>query len=138
MYSTPSRERGRSSHGCCRVATLSEDALLRKYASDLHANEIMLLAYYIAAVNIETAYTEIAGEYRSFEGIALADTLQASEAGDRRDTTFFPRNNDRIERQLSLDIRVIVSNPPWSSGQGSHEDDNANEALSQHSTLEAR
>ena len=57
----------------------------------------------------------------------LTDTFQASEATDQKDTTFFPRNNARIERQLGLDIRVIVSNPPWSSGQGSYEDDNANQ-----------
>ena len=56
-----------------------------------HANEIMLLAYYIAAVNIEMAYSEIAGEYRPFEGIVLTDTFQASEASDQRDMTFFPR-----------------------------------------------
>ena len=79
----------------------SED-LLRKYASNLHANEIMLLAYYIAAVNIETAYAEIAGDYEPFEGIVLTDTFQASEASDRKDTAFFPRNNARIERQLGL------------------------------------
>ena len=106
---------------------IDRDDLLRKYASNLHANEIMLLAYYIAAVNIEMTYSEIAGEYRPFEGIVLADTFQASEASDRTDTTFFPRNNARIERQLGLDIRVIISNPPWSSGQGSFEDDNANQ-----------
>ena len=106
---------------------IDRDVLLRKYASELHANEIMLLAYYIAAVNIEATYAEIAGEYQPFEGIVLTDTFQASEAGDRRDTTFFPRNNDRIERQLDLDIRVIIGNPPWSRGQGSHEDDNANQ-----------
>ena len=103
------------------------DALLRKYASELHANEIMLLAYYIAAVNIETAYAEIAGEYQPFEGIVLTDTFQSSESGDRKDTSFFPRNNERMERQLGLDIRVIIGNPPWSSGQGRHEDDNANQ-----------
>ena len=106
---------------------IDRDALLRKYASELHANEIMLLAYYVAAVNIETANAEIAGEYQPFEGIVLTDTFQASEATDRTDTTFFPRNNARIERQLGLDIRVIISNPPWSRGQGSHEDDNANQ-----------
>ena len=105
---------------------INKDALLRKYASELHANEIMLLAYYIAAVNIETAYAEIAGEYQPFEGIVLTDTFQASEAGDRRDTSFFPRNNERMERQLGLDIRVIIGNPPWSRGQGRHDDDNAN------------
>ena len=107
---------------------IDREELLRKYASELHANEIMLLAYYIAAVNIEATYAEIAGEYQPFDGIVLTDTFQASEAGDRRDTTFFPRNNDRIERQLDLDIRVIMGNPPWSRGQGSHEDDNANQA----------
>ena len=106
---------------------VDRDTLLRKYASELHANEIMLLAYYIAAVNIETAYAEIAGEYQPFEGIVLTDTFQASETSDRADTTFFPRNNARIERQLGLDIRVIISNPPWSSGQGLYEDDNANQ-----------
>ena len=106
---------------------IERDALLRKYASEMHANEIMLLAYYVAAVNIETANAEIAGEYQPFEGIVLTDTFQASEASDRTDTTFFPRNNARIERQLSLDIRVIISNPPWSSGQGLYEDDNANQ-----------
>ena len=106
---------------------IDKDDLLRKYASNLHANEIMLLAYYIAAVNIEMTYTEISGDYRPFEGIVLTDTFQASETTDQRDTTFFPRNNARIERQLRLDIRVIISNPPWSSGQGSYEDDNANQ-----------
>ena len=106
---------------------IDSKTLLRKYTSELHANEIMLLAYYIAAVNIETAITEVAGEYQPFEGIVLTDTFQASEAGDRADTTFFPRNNSRIERQLGLDLRVIVSNPPWSIGQGSYEDDNANQ-----------
>ena len=106
---------------------IDREDLLRKYASNLHANEIMLLAYYIAAVNIEMTYAEKAGEYQPFEGIVLTDTFQASEASDRTDTTFFPSNNARIERQLGLDIRVIISNPPWSRGQGSHEDDNANQ-----------
>ena len=106
---------------------IDRDDVLRKYGLELHANEIMLLAYYIAAVNIETAYAEVAGEYQPFEGIVLTDTFQASETNDRRDTTFFPRNNARIERQLNLDIRVIMSNPPWSRGQGRHDDDNANQ-----------
>ena len=63
---------------------IDRDALLRKYASELHANEIMLLAYYVAAVNIETANADIAGEYQPFEGIVLTDTFQASEASDRQ------------------------------------------------------
>ena len=107
---------------------IDTEDLLRKYAFNLHANEVMLLAYYIAAVNIEMAYAEISGEYQPFEGIVLTDTFQTSEVSDQKDTTFFPRNNDRIQRQLGLDIRVIISNPPWSRGQGDYEDDNANQA----------
>ena len=87
----------------------------------------MLLAYYIAAINIETTYAEIAKEYRPFDGIVLTDTFQASEASDRKDTAFFPRNNARMEHQLRLDIRVVISNPPWSGGQRKYEDDNANQ-----------
>ena len=106
---------------------IDRDVLLRKYTSELHANDIMLLAYYIAAANIETTYAAIMSEYQPFSGIVLTDTFQASEAADQKDSTFFPRNNARIEHQLDLDIRVIVSNPPWSSGQGSFEDNNANQ-----------
>ena len=106
----------------------------RKYREELHANEILLLAYYIAAVNIENAYREAlasAGQdehYEPFGGIVLTDTFQLSEAGDPMDTVFFPRNNDRADRQKGLDIRVIVSNPPWSAGQKSQNDDNQNMA----------
>ena len=107
---------------------ITPEALERKYASELHANEIMLFAYYIAAMNIETAYQSQRpdGPYRPFEGIVLADTFQMSEAGDLMDTAVFPRNNDRADRQLGLDIRVIVANPPWSAGQKSQNDDNQN------------
>ena len=102
--------------------------LPRKYASELHANEIMLLAYYIAAVNIEAAYADLAGEYQPFEGIVLTDTFQLAEAGNPMDPHFFPYNNSRAERQQELDIRVIIGNPPWSVGQRSHEDDNVNQS----------
>uniref|UniRef100_UPI0035620F36 type ISP restriction/modification enzyme n=1 Tax=Gemmatimonas sp. TaxID=1962908 RepID=UPI0035620F36 len=113
---------------------ISPEALPRKYASELHANEIMLLAYYIAAINIETAYrgaiAEHAGAepdgYKPFTGIVLTDTFQMTEDGDSMDTYFFPRNNERADRQKSLDIRVIVGNPPYSVGQSSQNDDNAN------------
>ena len=111
---------------------IGPDDLSRKYGEELHANEILLLAYYIAAVNIENAYRESlasAGqnaEYEPFDGIVLTDTFQLSEAGDPMDEVFFPRNNARAERQRDLDIRVILSNPPYSAGQKSQNDDNAN------------
>src|SRR5699024_7851865 len=80
---------------------ISPHDLARKYAAELHANEIMLLAYYIAAVNIETTYhalTRTEGEaeaqqaYEPFEGIVLADTFQITEDGDTLDELIFPQN----------------------------------------------
>ncbi|MDR1078608.1 MAG: DEAD/DEAH box helicase family protein, partial [Propionibacteriaceae bacterium] len=107
----------------------SED-LARKYATELHANEILLLAYYIAAANIEVTYHSLAGqtdgEYTPFEGIVLADTFQMTEVGDTLDNAVFTANNDRATTQLELPIRVIVGNPPYSVGQTSGNDDNAN------------
>ncbi|MCK8673951.1 DEAD/DEAH box helicase [Rhodococcus sp. HM1] len=105
--------------------------LARKYAGELHANEIMLLAYYIAAVNIETTYhalasDESASEYTPFEGIVLADTFQITEGGDSLDAVMFPQNNDRIVRQNKIPINVVIGNPPYSVGQTSANDLNAN------------
>lgn len=88
--------------------------LARKYANELHANEIMLLAYYIAAVNIESTYHALAGktadadDYEPFPGMVLADTFQISEAGDSMDAIMFPQNNDRIVRQLETPMNVIL------------------------------
>ncbi|GAA1625265.1 DEAD/DEAH box helicase [Catellatospora bangladeshensis] len=105
----------------------SED-LLYKYTQELHANEILLLAYYIAAINIEATYHGIAGgEYVSFNGIVLTDTFQMAEDGDPMDEFIFPQNNERVAHQKSLDIRVIVGNPPYSVGQTSQNDGNQNQ-----------
>lgn len=101
--------------------------LARKYANELHANEIMLLAYYIAAVNIETTYHALSKtEYSPFEGIVLTDTFQMTEEDDSMDTEMFPQNNSRIIKQLAAPIHIIVGNPPYSSGQDSANDLNAN------------
>ena len=90
--------------------------LPRKYETELHANDMLLLAYYIAAINIEAAYHDLAGadSYSPFDGIALTDTFQAAEQEPPMVETLFPRNDERIERQKQLDIRVIIGNPPWS------------------------
>ena len=101
--------------------------LARKYADELFANEIMLLAYYIAAVNIETTYHALTkAPYTPFQGIVLADTFQITEDGDSMDALMFPQNNDRIQRELAAPIHVIVGNPPYSVGQTSANDLNAN------------
>jgi predicted helicase len=108
------------------------DDLQRKFRHELHANEIVLLAYYVAAVNIEATYHGLlpAGEtspYEPFPGIVLTDTFQSSEDDDRYDDHgIFGDNNDRVKAQNALDIRVIVGNPPYSAGQDSGNDNNQN------------
>ena len=106
--------------------------LERKYREELHANEFVLLAYYIAAVNIEEAYRGRRGEdtdYEPFSGIVLTDTFNLNKQGE--EPTLFPKewmpvNNTRAERQQELPIQVIVGNPPWSAKQRSAADDNPN------------
>jgi len=102
------------------------DELAHKYKYEIHANEIVLLAYYIAAINIEAVYHSLAGgEYVPFEGICLTDTFQLYEKGDLI-SQLLEDNSVRRKRQKSLDIRVIVGNPPYSIGQGSENDNNDN------------
>ncbi len=106
--------------------------LARKYARELHANEIVLLAYYIAAVNTEATYHALAQasgagqEYEPFEGIVLTDTFQLSEGKGSLDEQMFPDNNKRAKRQKAVDIRVIVGNPPYSAQQERENDGNKN------------
>ncbi|MHA7156293.1 DEAD/DEAH box helicase [Arthrobacter sp. TMN-50] len=108
--------------------------LHRKYTQELFANEIVLLSYYIAAINIETVFAEesarhqLAHGYVPFDGIALTDTFQLNESdGAFESGGFFPENSERVRRQKNQDLRVIVMNPPYSAGQASANDDNQNQ-----------
>ena len=117
---------------------IKPEDLARKYANELFATEIMLLAYYVSAVNIETTYNalreeaalrngEPAPEYVPFTNIALADTFQIHEEGDIPDLNIFRENNETIERQKKAPINVVIGNPPYSVGQKSANDLNANQ-----------
>jgi predicted helicase len=111
------------------LSDLITDAdLPRKYRHELHANEINLLAYYVAAVNIEEAYhARMGGNYVPFDGILLTDTFQMSEADDELDSEgVFVENNQGVIAQTAAPISVIVGNPPYSAGQSSANDNNAN------------
>lgn len=100
--------------------------LTYKYKNEIHANELVLLAYYIAAINIEAVYhSEIIDEYTPFQGICLTDTFQMYEKEDLVDQVLVD-NSARRKRQKSLDIQVIIGNPPYSAGQESANDNNAN------------
>ncbi len=114
---------------------IDKDALPHKFSHELHANEIVLLAYYIATVNIETALHAVTGTYLPFNGIVLTDTFQMTEEDDLVDRVVLPENNEKAERQLAQPIRVIVGNPPYSSKQETQNDNNQNLA---YPTLDAR
>ena len=102
--------------------------ILRKYTQELHANEIVLLSYYIAAINIEAVFDDINGEepYAPFEGIVLTDTFESTEQEDTLDDSFFGTNDERLKRQQEKPITAIIGNPPYSIGQGSQNDNNQN------------
>ncbi len=114
---------------------IQPEDLERKYHKELHANEILLLAYYIASVNIEETYRGQRGgdsDYEPFEGIILTDTFNLNKFKEAEQYTLLPdeqrmiENNKRIERQQNLPIEVIIGNPPWSAKQKSSADDNRN------------
>ena len=104
------------------------ESLPAKYASELHANEILLLPYYIAAVNIESAYHAMtqSDTYRPFNGIVLTDTFQLSESHSFMEETVFKANSERIEAQRRASITAIIGNPPYSIGQDSANDNAKN------------
>ncbi len=111
---------------------ISQDELENKYKNEIHANEIILLAYYIAAINIEQVYHSIMqsnmeGEstYEPFNGICLTDTFALYEKEDLA-TPVMSDNSGRRKKQKALDIRVIMGNPPYSAGQQSADDDAKN------------
>lgn len=103
--------------------------ILRKYVHELHANEIVLLSYYIAAINIETVFDEINGPdecYVPFKGIVLTDTFESTEEQPVLDDKLFGENNARLKEQQKEPITVIIGNPPYSAGQKNQNDNNAN------------
>ena len=113
--------------------------LERKYRKEIKANEIVLLAYYIASVNIENAYHDASGssEFTPFEGICLTDSFQLSERACQEDfgEDVFPVNGPRARAQKRTPIQVVIGNPPYSVGQKSANDNAQNQ---KYPDLEAR
>lgn len=111
---------------------ISKEDLLRKYQNEIHANEIVLLAYYIAAVNIENAFHDAIEhkDYIPFDGICLTDTFQLGETdhADKIFTEMFPQNSERVAKQKKAPLRVIIGNPPYSVGQKSANDNAQNQS----------
>lgn len=102
------------------------EAAKSKYKNQLHANEIVLLAYYIAAINIEESYHDLTGgDYTPFEGIVLTDTFQLGE-NEGQFEEMLPENSARAKRQQGKKIRVVIGNPPYAEGQDDGNDNNQN------------
>jgi predicted helicase len=97
-----------------------------KYENELHCNEVMLLPYYIASMNIEHAYFERTGEYKAFPGICLVDTFELSEPEQASLSFVTKENAERVQKQKSAPIFVIVGNPPYNAWQVDESDNNKN------------
>ena len=108
-------------------------ALEDKYTGELHCNEVMLLPYYIASMNIEHEFYETMGAYRPFEGICLVDTFELAE--DRQLPLFAPKNAQRVESQKGTPMFVVIGNPPYNMGQVNENDNNKNR---KYKTMDAR
>ena len=108
-------------------------ALTEKYTAELHCNEVMLLPYYIASMNIEHEFYEATGRYQPFEGICLVDTFELAE--DRQLLLLTPENTRRVESQKETPMFVIIGNPPYNVGQINENDNNKNR---KYETMDAR
>ncbi|MCA2503680.1 type ISP restriction/modification enzyme [Staphylococcus xylosus] len=94
--------------------------ITHKFMKELHANEIVLLSYYIAAINIEATFDDIdkkSTNYVPFKGIVLTDTFDSLENVNTLDDTYFSTNNERLKQQQKSPITVIIGNPPYSAKQ---------------------
>ncbi len=109
---------------------ISKQDLPYKYKNEIHANEIVLLAYYIACINIEAVYDDLAKEnqYQPFNGMVLTDTFQLYEQERDMIADLLPDNSKKRTAQKERDITVVIGNPPYSAGQGSANDNAANVA----------
>lgn len=108
---------------------IRKEDMLRKYKHEIHCNEIVLLAYYVADVNIESVFHDIMKpeEYQMYDGICLTDTFQLNEHGDNDIfSQLFPENSERVLKQKKAPVRVIIGNPPYSVGQSSANDNAKN------------
>ena len=112
---------------------IRKTALEYKYTSSLHCNEVMLLPYYIASMNIEHEFYEATGRYLPFEGICLVDTFELAKP--QQMVLFSEKNAERVERQKETPMFVVIGNPPYNAGQINENDNNKNR---KYVTMDAR
>ena len=108
------------------LGLIKDEDLIHKYKNSLHASEIVLLAYYISAINCESTFAERSTRYLPFGGAALVDTFHKKDLTDEWKEGLFTEAQSRIERQRKAQITVIVTNPPYSKGQKNFSNNNPN------------
>ncbi len=108
------------------MQAIKRTAIERKYQAELHCNEVMLLPYYVAALNIEHEYYELTNTYEPFPGICLVDTFELAEGSQAALSFMTPENTQRVERQKRAPITVVIGNPPYNVGQLNENDNNKN------------
>ena len=114
--------------------------LPQKYREELHCNEVMLLPYYIASLNIEHAYFEKTGDYEPFPHICFVDTFDTFGLMDAAHQTgefayFTQENTLRVEEQKDTPMFVVIGNPPYNASQDNENDNNRNRP---HAGVDAR
>lgn len=109
------------------IEKMSGKDVKRVYTEQLFANEVMLMPYYIASLNIEHAYYEKTGVYEPFEGLCFVDTLDLIK-GKQTDFILTEANTERIQKERNAQITVIIGNPPYNVGQQNENDNNKNRA----------
>ena len=108
-------------------------ALTRMYEKQLFANEVMLLPYYVASLNIEHEYYALTKRWKPFDGLAFVDTLELAERKDQPALPLFAEENTtRVTREKAAPITVVIGNPPYNVGQKSENDNNRNRAYPDH------
>ena len=117
----------------CLMQDLRATTLTEKYQTELHCNEVLLLPYYIASLNIEHEFFQRTQMYQPFEGIALADTFELLEEQQTR--LFTQENTERVERQKAADMFVVIGNPPYNIHQVNENDNNKNRKYKAMDTL---
>ena len=95
-----------------------------KYRDELWCNEVLLLPYYIASLNIEHEFYEATGEYLPFEGISLVDTFDLAE--ERQLSLLTEENTARVAKQKASPMFVVIGNPPYNIRQVNENDNNKN------------
>ena len=103
---------------------IKRSKLEQKYGSEIYCNEVMLLPYYIASMNIEHEYSELINKYKPFEGVCLVDTFELAEG--KQLSLLTEGNTARVIQQQKSPIFIVISNPPYNAGQINENDNNKN------------